>query len=335
MTTRDSEGSQQLEHLDGMSKKMLDLRRKLTAIAETATADDHKIVADFSRSGAGSRRMNITPAAAAIIVLYHNPLNRKLNMRKIEGLVQVILHGDWRATHHQGAAVNPAGDLGDGQHRLIAAALADTQIGILVTADVPFDDVLDVVDTGTTRTPGQALRMRGWERGEEVAPLAGRLAAYVHERLHGVKPQLPGLTVQRFARDNRKILEDALDISEKSDEQVAEAVMSKADSAMIAAVLLFDGWDYTQTASFIATVQQGLAPYDNAPTLPLERLLDRSNKANKSRDRLSPAERIALSVKCASLFQDRIGASKLSWNDKKEGLPTVRRDHSRPAAAAE
>jgi len=327
----DSENAK-LEHLDGGSKKMQELKRKLVAVAETATPEDHKVAAEFRRSGAGSRRMMMTPAAAAIIVLYHNPLNRKLNLRKIDALVQAILAGDWRAGHHQGGAVDTNGNLVDCQHRLIACALADTPIGLLVTSDVPFDDVLDVVDTGTSRTPGQALRMRGWERGEEVAPLAARLQTYVHQRLHGIKPLLSGLQVQRFAQDNKRLLEEAQDIALKSKASGVEGCLASTDTAMVAAVLMFDGWDATQTAGFIAVVQQGLQPYENAPTIVLERMLDKSNKAAASKDRINPQERIVLSVKCAALYQDRIGASKLTWNERKEGLPTVRREPVQQAA---
>jgi hypothetical protein len=301
------EQSSVTDNLDGPSKKSQELKRKLQETAATATPEDLKIVAEFLRSGAGSRRMVVTPAAAAIIVLHHNPLNRKLSFKKIEGLVHVIISGDWRATHHQGAAVTSNGHLGDAQHRLISCALAGVSIGLLVTSDVPFDDILDVVDTGTTRTPGQALKMRGWDRGEDAAPLAARLAAYIHQRTHGVKPQLPGLIVQRFARDNAKLLEDALSIGEKSKKDVSEPCLSAQDASMIASVLLFDGWDSTQAAGFLFEVQNGRAPYDNAPTLPLERMLEAHNKLNNHKGKMTPMERVALSVKCASLFQDRVG----------------------------
>jgi hypothetical protein len=253
-------------------------------------------------------------------------------MRKIDLLMATIIGGDWRPRHHQGIAFDSNGDLGDGQHRLIAGALSDTPIGVLVTSDVPFDDVLDVVDTGTSRTPGQALRMRGWDMGEEAAPLAARLAAYVHQRQHGVKPQLSGLQVQRFATDNKGVIEQAMDIAEKSKATTTDPVYSVADSSMVAAVLLFDGWSVTKAAEFIAAVQQGLAPYDTAPTQVLERLLDKSNRVNKSKEKIAPMERVALSVKAASMFQDRIGVTKLTWNEKKEGLPTVRKPALQTAA---
>ena len=111
-------------------------------------------------------------------------------MRKIERLQAAIEAGDWRSQHHQGGAFTPDGDLGDAQHRLIATALSGKEITMLVTSDVPFDDVLDVVNRTTTRTPGQALSMRGMVRGEDIAPLAERLAVYLSLREFGTKPSM-------------------------------------------------------------------------------------------------------------------------------------------------
>jgi hypothetical protein len=317
------------------NKKMQELKRRLQQVAATATNDDHAIVADFISSGSGSRRMKITAAAAAVIVLYHDPMNRKISITKVEDLQEVIEGGDWRGTHHQGAAVDSQGHLGDGQHRLIACALSGQAIEMLVTADVPMDDILDVVDQTATRTPGQALRMRGWERGEDCGPLAAKLASYVHERQHGVKPRLSGLAVQRFAVANKQVLDESVDIGEKSVKSVTNPCLNKNEAAWVAAICMFDGWDYTQTAGFIALVQQGIAPYEKCPILVLEQKLAKSNAADNSRERLSPLTRVALTIKTANMYQQRQGSNKLEWVQKQEGLPTVRQEATAIPLAAE
>jgi hypothetical protein len=321
------------DNLDAPSKKMQELKHRLQKIAACATNEDHAIVADFIRKGAGSRRMKLTPSACAIIVLYHNPLNRKVSLAKVENLEAAITRGDWRGSHHQGAAVTSDGHLGDAQHRLIAGALSGHAIEMLVTADVPMDDILDVVDQTATRTPGQALRMRGMDRGEDIGPIAAKLASYVHERQHGVKPSLSGLEIQRFAVANKQVLADALDIGEKSVKSVTGPCLQKNEAAQVAAICMFDGWDYTQTAGFLALVQQGIAPYEKCPILVLETLLSKANHADSAKERLRPEARVALTVKTANMFQLKQGSNKLEWNQKKEGLPTVRQNQSVGLAA--
>jgi len=321
------------DNLDGTSKKMVEMKRKLQQIAAQATNEDHAIVAEFLRCGAGSRRLRITPSAAAIIVLYHNPKNRHVSVTKIEFLCGVIDDGDWRGTHHQGGAATPEGTLGDGQHRLISCALSGQAIEMLVTSDVPFDDIMDVVDQMLPRLPGQALRMRGWERGEEAAPLADKLAQYVHQREHGIKPRLSGLKIQRFSRENQEVLDQAIEIGEKSRENVTKPCLTKAEASLVAAICMFDGWDYTQTAGFIALVQQGIAPYEKCPILVLDKKLSKSNEASNSKEILPTLTRIALTIKVANMYQKKQATDRLDWNLKQEGLPTVRCDPPLAAAA--
>jgi hypothetical protein len=323
------------DNLDGTSKKMVEMKRKLMQIAEQATNEDHAIVADFLRTKAGSRRMKITPSAAAIIVLYHNPINRKLSLAKIEHLTGVIDDGDWRGQHHQGAASTPDGKLGDGQHRLIACALSGEDIEMLVTSDVSFDDILDVVDQMTPRLPGQALKMRGWEEGEETAPLADKLAQYVHQREHGIKPKLSGIKVQRFAEANRPILNSAVEIGAKSRDNVTKPCLTKGEASLVAAICMFDGWGHPQAAGFIALVQQGIAPYDKCPILVLDKKLSKSNDAAGSKEILPTLTRIALTIKCAGMYAKKQASDRLDFDLKKEGLPTVRLDPPEMQTAAD
>jgi hypothetical protein len=174
--------------------------------------------------------------------------------------------------------------------------------------------------------------MRGWDRGEDCGPVAGKLAAYVHERQHGIKPRLSGLVIQRFAVANKKVLDDAVDIGEKSLKGVTNPCLKRDEASFVAAICMFDGWDYSQTAGFIALVQQGIAPYEKCPILVLESHLSKANAADHAKEKLSPIARIALTVKTANMFQQRQGSNKLEWNQKKEGLPTVRQ--APPAALA-
>lgn len=312
-----------LDNLDADTKAMKELKAKLEAIKATANDSDRQIVHNLILSDAGSRRIAITPAAAAIVVLDHNPRNRRLTMRKIERLQAAIEAGDWRGQHHQGAAFDSDGHLGDAQHRMIACALSGKEITMLVTADVPFDDVLDVVDQTTTRTPGQALAMRGMARGEDIAPLAERLAVYLHLREFGTKPFMSSLDVQRYARRKQAMLAMAIDIGENVMKNVTDPPMTRKDAAAVAALLLEDGWDAKKATAFLTAVQHNIAPYEQAPTSTLGRLFWKARNANASKDKLSPVKKLAIAVKGAAAFDRHEGVGRLNWSDK-EGYPTAR-----------
>lgn len=97
--------------------------------------------------------------------------NRKLNQRHVVILAEDMRHGRWALTH-QGLAFDEHGRLVDGQHRLHAVILAGCSVLMMVVRGVALESVLNAVDQGTIRTPGQALIMRGVANGTLVAAIS-------------------------------------------------------------------------------------------------------------------------------------------------------------------
>lgn len=90
----------------------------------------------------------ITPEKAREYLSNKAP-NRTIRAKDVAMLVRDIQNGEWRVTH-QGIAFNNAGELIDGQHRLLACVKSGIPINILVTRGLE-DGAGAAIDRGKTR----------------------------------------------------------------------------------------------------------------------------------------------------------------------------------------
>lgn len=107
--------------------------------------------------------------------------NRKLIPAVAQAYAEAMVRGEWVLTH-QGIAFDVEGDLADGQHRLVALALAgqvkpDLVVPFTVTYDLPLD-AMDRIDTGRKRTMSDMLQMRGEEGAFNLGASARLLLLY-------------------------------------------------------------------------------------------------------------------------------------------------------------
>lgn len=91
----------------------------------------------------------ITPEVASQY-LARNRKNRSIRKQEVECYAREIKRGNFVVTH-QGIAFDAEGNLIDGQHRLLAIAMAGCPVKMMVTRGLDAD-TLAVVDRGATRT---------------------------------------------------------------------------------------------------------------------------------------------------------------------------------------
>jgi len=92
-------------------------------------------------------------------MLATNTKNRKLRRTRINQYAEQMRRGQWQPT---GEAIKFAkdGTLLDGQHRLHAIIEANVELDMLVVQDLDLS-TFKVIDSGLTRTPGDALQLMG------------------------------------------------------------------------------------------------------------------------------------------------------------------------------
>ncbi|WP_291295851.1 hypothetical protein [Elioraea sp.] len=102
--------------------------------------------------------VTITPEQAKAI-LEHQPTQRPINQKAVDGYVAEMRAGRWQVTH-QGLACDEKGLLFDGQHRLWACFLSGVPLVTAVFFNQPRVQ-FDVIDTGAPRTIAQLSVMKG------------------------------------------------------------------------------------------------------------------------------------------------------------------------------
>ncbi len=106
-----------------------------------------------------SRIESITPEKATEY-LKHNKNNRPVTKSLVNFLARQM-PTSWRVTH-QGIAFDKAGNLIDGQHRLMAVVESQATIRLMVTRGADPETMI-VVDTHRARTDADALTIAGFE----------------------------------------------------------------------------------------------------------------------------------------------------------------------------
>lgn len=112
----------------------------------------------------------ITPALAQDLLL-NSPSQRATSNTRVERLARDITNKNWRLSH-QGIALGPKFELGDGQHRCLAVLRTGAHIATQVTwytDDVTYEEARATWDTQWTRTAGSTMELIG-----EVARGEGR-----------------------------------------------------------------------------------------------------------------------------------------------------------------
>lgn len=108
---------------------------------------------------------------------------RGMTQRRVAAFASAMARGQWKVTH-QAIAIDPAGVLIDGQHRLSAVVMAGIPVRMMIAYNVPRESY-DVIDTGMARTTAAALHIAGYSDPNVTA--AAARAVLLYEQIAGSK----------------------------------------------------------------------------------------------------------------------------------------------------
>ena len=301
------------------SKAMLELLSQVNEIAAKATDEDREYVKKISDRTRAPGYVKITPVVAALIATTNNVANRAATASRCIQYVGIMRRGDWRK-HHQGIAFYSDGTLADGQHRMVSTALSGTTQEFLVVCDFAKSSI-DGIDRTKQRTAGEALEMLAVPFAKVKATIAKVAMTYAHKQRTGQNKTFDDPAIEKWVLDHDDILTVAIDIGRASVENVSSPALTQTEAARIATLMLLGNWQKAHVVRYIASIQEGSAPYPQAPTLELSRRLIKAKVAENRKDRITGTELLALSLKAARLWVNGSSVSKLTWNAAKEDLP--------------
>lgn len=113
--------------------------------------------------------VKVTPALAEKWI-GKNVRNRNVYARWVKELARMMSDGEWEL-NGEAVKFSVAGDLLDGQHRLLAVIASGKTVPILVVRGLPAE-TQDLMDTGRARTAGNMLQIKGFSNSTSMAAAA-------------------------------------------------------------------------------------------------------------------------------------------------------------------
>ena len=144
-------------------------------------------------------------------ILENNKLNRKLNQRWVAFYYRQMVNGDWLSTGDS-IKFSSKGELRDGQHRLHALVKYGKPLDFVVVENVS-DEAFNVIDTGKSRSAGDALAIHGLTNPLRLAAAARyillfKAGYYSSDSGAGKKADASNLRVIEFVKANQQELSE-------------------------------------------------------------------------------------------------------------------------------
>jgi hypothetical protein len=256
---------------------------------------------------------DITPARAQEY-LDASSGNRTIRQFKVDLFAEDMANGRWTEKGSDLIRFDTSGALRDGHHRLLACVKSGRPFPAFVLRDCTDDDIINV-DTGTSRSAADAVRLDGYANANDLA-VALRL-------LLGLRNH-PGRSFASRRYQNREVvamLESDPGIVEyvPGSVEISRGVPSVTTGTVIALRYLFAKVDGEDSERFFDILSKGYGLEPGDPVLALRNIL--MNNATSSRKRRRE-EIIALIIIAFNKWRDGERSQILRWGSNQE-FPTL------------
>jgi hypothetical protein len=249
-----------------------------------------------------SRVVTFTPKLATEW-LEHNKINRTIRDKVVQRYADDMRADRWLMN---GSTIvrDDNTNLLDGQHRLWACVVADTNFTTLVVEGVQRD-AYKVIDSGIPRKMSDVLRHQGEHSVAQLSAAISLSYRYEHDMLQGARSPASRQTLLDYLDANPGIRDGI---------KIAEAVRRKLriPGSVVATV-------YYQTAKlnpadaalFFERLMAGSDLGEGSPILALRRWLDRINRVQGRR--VLSEHQLAVVIKAMNAFRHGRTISQLTW----------------------
>jgi hypothetical protein len=260
----------------------------------------------------------ITPKDAEKL-LGRNTINRSVRSRRVDQYAKQIKDGQWRVT---GEAIKVANDgtLLDGQHRLLAVIKAGIPAEFFVV-DGLDPEVFKVLDSGLSRTNGDALGSLGFGDPKEVGAIA-KLVIGVQAGINPNNTELMSLIsrtdIINFCEAHRELITQALKDCRVVHRQLAGSFSAWGALYILCALTHKDGG--SRIREFLNSVSEGANLNVGDPRLALRNWLVRHPRIDRGVGR---AEHLGTYLSVYRNFAVGTPIQRLRTHDVNKGMPDI------------
>ena len=222
--------------------------------------------------------VTLTPEdAQKLLAISEGQIQRPIKITVVNRIVHAIQAGQWRTTH-QAIALDADGRIVDGQHRLAAIARAGIPVQLQVARDVPRD-AFDVIDTGSPRSPGDILRIAGYDQGTALAGALRVLLMYdacvgTTDAFNTMRGQFTSADILRLAATERgRAISRAQTIARTTGSSLGRIGYASWISVFIVLLSEAEGISPDIAVEYMAAIREGANLGAGSPILALRRHL--------------------------------------------------------------
>jgi len=256
--------------------------------------------------------------------------NRRVRKKLVERFAAAMKANHWKLTG-ESIKFNTKGELIDGQHRLRAIVESGKSIEIVVHRNVP-DEAFMELDTGGMRSPGDLLKVAGYDYTHGVASAIRNVLSIYEIEAETVTPsslakkRVEPETLLEWAQTHGEALTDAVRLT-----MTREMKAICGPPALFAALyFIFSQANHKAAEEFFTILVEGLG-FEHGRQDPVyqlrKNLLLIKDQKHKRRPNFYKA---AITIKAWNAYQDRETIATLRYAES-EGWPEINRRRSRLA----
>lgn len=242
--------------------------------------------------------------------------SRSVSEAAVRRYAETLERGEWEL-NGEPIKFDIEGYLVDGQRRLKAVVESGVLMDTLVARGVS-EEAREELDTGTRRTVGDALAIKGESRSAVLASALAVLHRYYTGKMKGTA-NYPSVKQALSLLEEHPSIRDSLSQGEKLNRTL------RAPSGLFAAMhYIFSGIDETAADRFFDQLLSGANLHESHPVLVLRRVLERDALQPRPMPRVRLA---ALAIKAWNADRENKDVSRLGWvmsGPNAEDFPTAR-----------
>lgn len=293
------------------------LLTQIDAVAKTATAAEvaevEKLIAHAREAKQGDAPYNITftPAMAGLLFTRHNKWNRVWEVKKIIEHARRMSGGAWK-WNGEGFSFYTDGNVGNGQHRLGAAAIANYTLTVPVVFGVDPASV-DTIDDTSGRSGAEHAAMDHLKNTGVKESILKTAASYFAKLPNPIPFELLGSAAEVHVaiRKYDGLLNQAIEIGEASRKGCAAPALTKNNAAKTAFTMLYGEWPTEVVTGSLHRVQEGTATESeggvDAPLYQARVIIDSKTARGKP---YPIVKQIGVIIKAATMMQQGVRMSR-------------------------
>jgi hypothetical protein len=290
-------------------------KEQLVSLASAANENDKALINEITGLAKSEKRLiklfSLSPAVCASLFLHANGHNRDFSLLHAEELSRRMSSGLWKPNNATiGFYVD--GEIGDGQHRLAAAAHAGYALVDYAFVFGMNRTAIDTVDSPKVRDGATHAKLDGIQEANAKQSIVKNFSAYMIRAGQKSFALRSAGEVKAAIEENDRSLDKCIHIGAESVKGRISPVFKQTQAASLAYIMIKNSWPEQRIREKLALFQAGVSQDGDTPYFVAGKLVENSRRARETKDRLTGVKELGVAIYAMVQTERGINATKAS-----------------------